>query len=122
MIYRNNEMIYEIGDWVTGLDANSLLGNGSGQIHRQDFNGDFWIKKPHTDNQRYAEFCVGDGSGIYFRPASQKEINKTIAEEKIMVGEYEVSFDFEPKEWIKVGCQVVSKDLFLKIGKKAGWV
>jgi len=38
---------------------------------------------------------------------------------EIKVGEYDVEFE---DGQIVVGCQIVSKDLFLKIGKKANWI
>ena len=62
------------------------------------------------------------GGGGLFRPATQEEINS--AEDKIMWGQYEVDFggDGEHRDEIKIGCVTVSKELWDKTAKKAGWL
>ena len=43
--------------------------------------------------------------------------------EKVYVGGNEVTFpETGERAQISVGCEIVSKELFLKIGKRAGWI
>ena len=74
---------------------------------------------------------MGSNNGIcdiQYRPATQEEINKATGKEKIMVGEFDVVFGnngFERNtysDYVRVGCVEVQKELFLKIGKRAGWL
>ena len=118
---KNNKIIYDCGDWVTQT-------------------GDGYDFIPHTtqvtdirDNEVWVKNNIGTGNYLSskrhnekFRPATQEEIDKV--EDKIMVGEYVVEFEgygdgsANGNIFIKVGCVRVSKELFLKIGKKAGWI
>ena len=115
MKYENKKIVYEAGDWIAvkvgaqPLEIKLINDVRYGQIYYD----------------KSEEYCIGnipdDSKNV--RPATQEEIDK--AEDKIMIGEYEVEFwtgvgKFYEK--IKVGCVTVSKDLFLKIGKKAGWL
>jgi len=121
MRYENNKIVYEAGDWVKIL---SDCPRGAKLI-----TGDV-VKVKETEN-------IGNGQRLYFPiyavhddnvcPATQEEIDKATQEEKIMVEKYEVRFvsAFPPSSGaysIRVGCAEVSKELFLKIGKKAKWI
>lgn len=110
MKYINNKIVYEVGDWVkyTNRDFQTV----APIIRVSDF--------IHLDTSIAGKSVIW--SSERFEPATQKEIDEAIKEKEIKVGEYIVNFDFAPNEWIRVGCQTVSKDLFLKIGKKAGWL
>ncbi len=114
------KIVYEVGDWVTsgkGEDSGLFITGTVGRIC--NCNGDYWVDRHTSPTTSMKELCIGTDK---FRLATQEEINKATEEEKIMVGGHEVVFDFEPKEWIRIGCVTVSKELFLKIGKKAGWL
>ena len=119
MKYENNKIVYEVGDWVRNDEHNETA-----RIRKIE--GDYYF----FDLSSRPDLCkkVGVGSGWHqsSRPATQEEIDKISKEDKIMVGGYEVKFfgsvHNESKNEIKVGCVEVSKELFLKIGKKAGWL
>ena len=108
MKYENNKIVYEAGDycWSTCDDCVykiTELGKGKelSVSHANKYNG-------------------------LRRPATQEEIDKAAEEEKIMWGQYEVNFapkgnDFI-REIITIGCVTVSKELYIKTGKKAGWI
>ena len=112
MIYVNNKIVYEVGDWVIRPQ------NYSSDVESKRFNGKAF---PIAGIDSYDAFFYPDNCGEdgfeSIRPATQEEIDKV--EEEIKVGEYDVEFE---DGQIVVGCQIVSKDLFLKIGKKANWI
>ena len=112
MKYEGTKIVYEVGDWVTCIDnAGSRANYKAGETFRV-----FYVDK---DVLRSGS---SPNTGMFlfrFRPATQEEINKATEEEKIMVGEYEVKFF---QNAIEVGCVAINKELFLKIGKKAGWL
>ena len=118
---KNNKIIYDCGDWVTRVSENHLdMGIGDTDRVEDVVGTSFRLHRFTTENGR------GGSHEIFnFRPATQEEINKATQGEKIMVGEYEV--EFYRKEGctphtIKVGCVKVPEELFLKIGKRAGWL
>ena len=120
---KNNKIIYDCGDWVTRVSENHL-DMGIGDTDRvEDVGGtSFRLHRFTTENGR------GGSHEIFnFRPATQEEINKATGNERIMVGEYEVEFEgygdnsANGNIFIKVGCVRISKELFLKIAKRAGW-
>ena len=133
MKYEKNKIVYEVGDYVivsehkdtpcryfrddtlckcaeknyySPLDKSSIVSDWGG------------TERFNVTNRR--------GNDRQLRPATQEEINKATEEEKIMVGEYEAEFITVDKNYgchcIKVGCVSVSKELFLKIQKKARWL
>ena len=125
MKYENNKIVYEAGDWVTitsdyiGSVTRGTAYKIGGQYYNQDC----------LDKQRFLYIekdDMGSDNGIcniQYRLATQEEINKATGNEKIMVGENEVMFfpnDCPPA--LLVGCERVTKELFLKIGKRAGWL
>ena len=95
------------------------------------------VTKRHQSNQAYEgmvgqlsnitlgssiPYCIGpiDSWCVDVRHATPAEIKRAT---EIKVGNHLVSFDYaKTSEYIKVGCERVDKDLFLKIGKKAGWI
>ena len=126
MKYKNNKIVYEAGDWVAvkvgaqPLEIKLINDVRYGQIYYD----------------KSEEYCIGNISddSKSVRPATQEEIDKT--EDKIMVDKYEVQFvdDYYKADdgstasnggyagnHILVGCVRVTKETFLKIGKKAGW-
>ena len=119
MKYVNNKIVYEVGDWVIRPQ------NYSSDVESKRFNGKAF---PIAGIDSYDAFFYPDNCGEdgfeSIRPATQEEIDKV--EEEIKVGEYKVEFFLGYSDSIvasiKVGCQTVSKDLFLKIGKKANWI
>ena len=117
---KNNKIIYDCGDFVTATE-NCGDAYTKGKAYKvSDTSGERGLLYTALDDKG----STANGWGIrYFRPANQEEINRV--EDKIMVGEYEV--EFYRKEGctphaIKVGCVKVPEELFLKIGKKAGWI
>jgi hypothetical protein len=113
MKYENNKIVYEVGDWVVkNIDFNYFPADyGAYKVAaRIDF-GRFRLEK----DLNYSFF---DNN---FRPATQEEIDKATKEEEIKVGEHKAKI-MDGASIIMVGCQEVSKELFLKIGKKAGWL
>ena len=118
MKYEKNKIVYEVGDWVYIISTveSSAWGLKDGQVTQ--------ITQDYFSNDR---LNGKGGTAIrseYFRPATQEEIDKV--EEEIKVGDYLVKFHNYSEtctdEFIEVGCQKVTKDLFLKIGKKANWI
>ena len=121
MKYKNNKIVYEVGDWVAGVLADdSFFGAGCvGEL--SEYDGRDWWSRRHTGNPQYPNCCIG--KEYMFRPATQEEVAIDKVEEKIMVGEYAVEFCEAPKgRYINVGCVKVWEETFLKIGKKAGWL
>jgi len=124
MRYEKNKIVYEVGDWVK-------VGN-SNDYHKFLEPGDVFMIESVQQMSRPASLKLGyRGYAIHsdsVTPASQEEIDKATEEEKIMVGEYRVRFlgDDNLRDskcyYIEVGCAKISKELFLKIGKKAGWL
>ena len=115
----NGKIIYGEGDWVTCIRIEGVR-RGSGWKDGLTFQ----VKSIIPD---VSDILFGglNNNGVYsisVRPATREEINKVLKGDKIFIDELEVKFDFEPKEWIRVGCKIISKELFLKIGKKAGWL
>ena len=116
MKYKDKKIVYEVGDWVV-LQFGTQIPETK-IIRKVDSEGCIYYKQTSAYPCGYNN---GTSGGI--RPATQEEIDKV--EDKIMIGEYEVEFwtgvgKFYEK--IKVGCVEVSKETFLKIGKKAGWL
>ncbi len=138
MKYKNNKIVYEVGDWV--------IPNGIGHTKNNvGFPTDRVFRVERTSNDASGYYVHVDKSSSNIagyttgfenvRPATQEEINKATKKEKIMIGDYEVVFKPEytyengyaetaekPRDIITVGCVSVSKELFLKIGKRAGWL
>ncbi len=117
MKYIDNKIVYEVGDWVrcNSENFNSNWQNRVSQIAKAD------------DGKYRLTYCVNAEppfSASELIPATQQEINKEIQE--IKVGDYKVLFcgiiTDKQCEYIKVGCEEVSKELFLKLGKIAGWI
>ena len=122
MRYEKNQIVYEVGDWVT---IDNLVGQLEGEI-----GATFPIKQLagvyyYGDWDRVNKITGDCWEGRNLRPATQEEINKATEEEKIMWGQYEVEFDylggFVIADAIKIGCVTVSKELWNKTAKKAGW-
>ena len=92
MKYKNNKIVYEVGDWITSVvkDDSYFTMGSVGQLSRYD-GRDWWVYPSHTGNPDYPNMCVG--KEYLFRPATQEEINKATEEEKIMWGQYEVNFN-----------------------------
>ena len=112
MKYENNKIVYEVGDWVRNDEHNETA-----RIHKIE--GGYYFFD--LSSRPYLCKKVGVGSSWHqsSRPASQEEIDKATKEELIYVGEYMVMFGLD---YIKIGCEKVDKELFLKIAKKAGWL
>ena len=111
MKYKNKKIVYEVGDWVTKIKEGDMCGLGVGETSRILLIG----KSDITLDITNAPFC----SPKCIRPATQEEIDKV---DKIMVGDYQVIFPPEGcTQIITIGCVSVSKEVYLKIGKKAGW-
>ena len=116
MKYKDKKIVYEAGDWVV-LQFGTQIPETK-IIRKVDSEGCIYYKQTSAYPCGYNN---GTSGGI--RPATQEEIDKV--EDKIMVGEYEVDFVASSGETtgrIKIGCVDVGKKLFLKIGKKAGWL
>ena len=117
MRYENKKIVYEVGDWVCvteQLKDNRATVGTIGKLH-----------KVSGGNIPY----LIDGIMSWcrnVRPASQEEIDRATKEEEIKVGDYLVKFHNYSEtctdKFIEVGCQKVTKDLFLKIGEKANWI
>ena len=118
MRYEKNKIVYEVGDWVK-------VGN-SNDYHKFLEPGDVFMIESVQQMSRPASLKLGyRGYAIHsdsVTPASQEEIDKATKEEEIYVGSNKVDFCCVPDGYITVGCQAVKKELFLKIGKKAGWL
>ena len=123
MKYENNKIVYEFGDWVTVVGVSGSFSKKTeaighcfpivGDVNSFNHGDEFAID---GENKFHVNYTLSD-----VRPATQQEINKAMAEEKIMVGEHEVKF-MPCSGYIMVGCVQVTRDLFLKIGKRAGWL
>ncbi len=117
MRYEGTKIVYEVGDWVTRTKE-THLGMYSGDTDRV-------VGLLYSDTAVVLQKFVLDGNdgGSHesknFHPATQEEINKATKEEKIMVGEFEVHFY---QHILEIGCARIPKELFQKIGKKAGWL
>lgn len=119
----NGKIIYEAGDWITKLNGiwNGIAVHNIG-ICKIENGFLYWTRKGEvtTKDSYDSQWELDD-----IRPATQAEINRALGNEKIIVGEYEVKFLYDADNIansIKVGCQEVLKETFLKIGKKAGWI
>jgi len=122
MKYENNKIVYDCGDWVMPTEkAAHWNRNNSFPCRIREINGDY-----ADCNDRSNSCFVGN-----LRLATQEEIDAATKEEKIMVDSCEVKFiwydiqstaDSEPCTEINVGCVTIRKKLFLKIGKRAGWL
>ena len=130
MKYKEGKIIYEVGDWVTSLERAVNQPAGTYQV---EYVENDWV---HLRNAKFIYMSIN------YRPATQEEINEALKEDKIFIGEYEIRFfncgttkngevttesdalaNFcGENQYIKVGCQEVTKETFLKIGKKAGWL
>ena len=126
MKYENNKIVYEVGDWVVvseddGTNSRYFRGDTVCYCTKNNYYSPLNINDIDSYWDNTNEFCVNniELSNRHLRPATQEEINKASEEEKLMVGSQYVTFN---EDFINVGCQMVSKDLFLKIGKKAGWL
>ena len=119
MKYEGTKIVYEVGDFVTLLFEKDepvvkLTEAGKSSIYYKPYN-------------KTSIGCAGTGSGI--RPATQEEVNKATEEEKIMWGQYEVKFDYYfgcgevgKAKNLEIGCVTISKELWDKTAKKAGWL
>ena len=128
MRYENNKIVYEVGDWVTFPKTPVLWSSAFSDnypINKPIYPATFQIEKYSEEGMLGMNYGWSTDAE-YFRPATQGEIDRATEEEKIMVGKNEVEFyrkfNDEPCHKITVGCQEVSKELFLKIGKKAKWI
>lgn len=113
MKYKENKIVYEVGDWVVVIDKRCNFYS----------KGAFKITGGIDDNWLINEKGIFEND--WFRPATQEEIDKATEEEKIMVGTHEVKFIkdvVQDWDYIKVGDENVGKELFLKIGRKTGWL
>jgi hypothetical protein len=144
----NIEIIWEVGDWITfqdigcsdtwlfKVDSVDSIRFGSSECYtvaKQDTsfgNGQWqWEKYPILKKDCFVFFhkSIHD-----FTPANFKDIRECRKLEKIMIGNYEVKFgndikftnadEMWDKDIIQVECQIIDKETFLKIGKKAGWI
>ena len=110
MKYEGRKIVYEVGDFVMPLERVSHWNrNNSFPARIKGIYGNC------ADCGKYQDSCAV----VNLRPATQEEIDKV--EDKIMVGEYEVVFPTNGCDVLAIGCVNVSKKLFLKIGKRAGW-
>jgi len=115
----NNRIIYEVGDWVTCIDNCGAMRNYKvGDVSKVSYIGEDILRTENSTD-----------TGMYprrFRLSTQEEINKATEEEKIMIGGLEVKFlkrvTTSAIGNIRVGCETINKELYLKIGKKAGWL
>jgi len=116
MKYKNNKIVYEVGDWVVRPEKYSGV---SAMIFNDKA---FQIAGIDEDFFLYPDDCGRDGLES-IRPATQEEIDKALKNDKIMIGEYEVEIPTDkPANIIRVGCQIVDQQTALKICKKAGWI
>ena len=116
MKYENNKIVYEVGDWVTRIRDEHLdmcVGDTDRVV-------DIFSSASISLQRFTSDSGGGSHENMNFRPATQEEINKATEEEKVFIDEYEVVFYNQDK--IKVGCVTIREKLFLKIGKKAGWL
>jgi len=112
----NNKIVFEVGDWVTCIDNSGSAEYKVGNVGK--------VSVTEIGGSEDALRTQGHFHSMFFRRfrlSTQEEIDAATKEEKIMVGLYEVEF-FESKVNIIIGCANVSKELFLKIGKRAGWL
>ena len=120
MKYVNNKIVYEVGDWVV-ITKECRTGFSQTMQIKRFLNG---ILDIQVDNRGEIWGDLYDKESV--RPATQEEIDKATKEEEIKVGDYLVKFHNYSEtctdKFIEVGCQKVTKDLFLKIGKKANWI
>ncbi len=115
MKMEGTKIVYEVGDWVMPTESVDWNRNNSFPCKIREINGDC------ADCNDVSNSCyVGN-----LRPATQDEINKATEEEKIMWGEYEVKFlrrdSTDVMGNIKIGCVIVSKELWDKTAEEAGW-
>ncbi len=118
------KIVYEVGDWVMPTENVARWNRGDSFPCRiREINGD-------------CAYCNDVANSCYMgnlRLATQEEINQATQEEKIMVrgrnARYEVEFDYYfgcgevgKAKQLKISCVEIDKELFLKIGKKAGWL
>ncbi len=118
MKYEGTKIYYEVGDWVVGWHNENpdLLHNA--WLIESFHNSIFATPKGHLDWNTGVE---------NLRLATQKEIDDATKEKKIIVGADEVKFTANQEPYngcteLRIGCVTVSKELFLKIAKKAGWL
>jgi len=122
MKYEGRNIVYEVGDFIVFCADNANGGDvrywKRGMVYKVTDGGSSYLSVERLDNGVRNGWCIEK-----FRPATQEEIDKATGNEKIMVGEYVVNFDTMGgvTDSIGVGCVTVDKELFLKIGKKAGW-
>lgn len=122
MKYVDNKIVYEVGDWVTAIESSSSGGFKEGSSYQ--------VSLINTNTLGFNQDSSGDKNGwgiCNFRPATQKEINTALKEYRrpaIKIGEHIVAFTFTSDgcQHIKVGCQKVTKEEFLKVGKEARWL
>ena len=120
MKMHGTKIVYEVGDWVkvTEQHCDNLAKVGLvGKITRYDpDNTASYLFRTDNIESWCEDVCL----------ATQSEINKATEEEKIMWGQYEVEFlkrdATDVMGNIKIGCVTVTKELWDKIAKKAGWL
>ncbi len=136
MRYEGTKIVYEVGDFGIvsenkNTDSRYFKDDTICKCVREGYYSPLDRNNIRDGWYGTEEFRITPGSinsERKLRPATQEEINKATEEEKIMVGEYEVKFGSSTGArndcfgYIKVGCVEVSKELFLKIGKKWGLI
>jgi hypothetical protein len=133
MKYKNNKIKYEVGDLLIAtktlkMDGTNEVAYKEGKVYPVTyFNGySLCILDEKGNDLHGIDYPADKENGWlqYFRPATEQEIEKNT---DIFVGEYKVHFFEFPNDngaiiTLKIGCETIEKDLFLKIGRRAGWL
>lgn len=131
MKYEDTKIIYEVGDWVfldlastdwifriQSIEKNDKVNADIVNMNGNDYNGDW-------SGTVRGKFSLSSNA---IRPATEAEVKLAMSRysENITVGSHKVCFNTvagtEDVESLQIGCVNVTKEKFIRIGVRAGWL